>query len=127
MITNISTIPPKIRQYFDQKMLSKPMPKMLEGCHTLWELFLYINSNLMHRSEGQVKREKCLALIADFLELYERAKTKEKELEKEETHHTQRPFYCIKSIGKKDERLLTRLTWRSLTKKLSVLRGHSEI
>lgn len=110
---------PLVQQSFDANLLSYPMPKMREGSHSLWDVYLYIKNELYPRAKSEIKRSKCLDLMEEFLELYERAKDKEKELEKEATHFTQRSFYFIKSIGQKDERIFTRLVYRTICYRIS--------
>ncbi len=94
---------PEIDMKFSKDILSRPTPKLREDSDTLWKSWLYIESLWKKLDNQPVKRAKCEELKKQFMELYERAKAKEKERETEKTHPTQIPFYFIGSIGEKDE------------------------
>ena len=65
--------------------------------------------------------KKLLELEQKFLGIYERAKKKEEELEGKTEHHTQRPFYFIKSIDRKGETSIGRFRIRASKQQFSLL------
>ncbi len=52
-----------------------------------------------------IRRDKCVKLQKEFLELYERAKIKEKDVEGKAKNKTQGPLYCIIFPDKRDENI----------------------
>lgn len=95
MIEQITTLPPQILQFFNAALLSTPAPKLRDSCDTfdrMWKEVL----KLWKRLDGNPQRkQRCEALKQEILELYERAKAKEKEREAEKDHKTQEFGYRV--------------------------------
>jgi hypothetical protein len=96
MLFTTTTIPPQIHQYFTEKMLSLPTPKMRDDSATLRRVYFWIKTKLMKKCVKYPEwKKECEQLEKQFVELYERTLAKEKELETEKGHKTQEPFYWI--------------------------------
>lgn len=120
--------PPRLQQSFNRFLLTTPMPIFRETSKDLKRILTFIEHRLWKKlGSCPGKQKKCEELKSQFMELYERAKTKEKELEAKTEHHTQRPFYSIGSIGEKDEKVFRRLTYRSCSYRFSKFRENYEI
>jgi len=103
-----------IQQYYDAKLLSGPAPKLRDTCTDLWTVYLWIKTQLMKKAENNpIRLKKLLELENQFLELYERAKAKEKEREEQKDHCTQGPFYRFKETGRNYRYVFRRLRSRS--------------
>lgn len=90
-------LPPQLIQQFNADLLKTPVPMMRDSTKDLWRMYEYINRNLRKKVKGDELIKKYERMEKKFLELYERAKVKEKELEKEARHHTQMPFYFFRN------------------------------
>lgn len=107
----ISALPPQILQYFNAALLATPAPLLRESSKSLWRVYSYILTRLRRSiAKDQKRLEKFILLELKFLEIYGRAKAKEKELEGKTEHQTQRSFYIIRGVNPKDERIFARLT-----------------
>ena len=83
MQKTVSVSLPHIFEYLDPLLLSKPCPKFGEDCETLWRVYQYILRKLKPKARGNLAwLENIEKLEKEFLEIYERAKTKENELKK---------------------------------------------
>ena len=103
---SIVDLPLPVRQYFDRMLLSYPMALMRDHSRLLLERF----DRLRERADRKTKnlpqrREYCQKLEKEFLEIYEQITAKEKELEANKDHHTQRPFYRFRDLSEKSERI----------------------
>ena len=113
MITT-ACLPPPILQYFDRLLLSRPMPKFCDDSETLWKFYEYISFNLVRKAKKSTpKRDKCETLINEFLGLYERIKTKEKELETKTGYAGKGPFYYFDAPRQNGREVFKRLRQRS--------------
>jgi hypothetical protein len=115
MITQtVSSIPLSIHQYFSSKMLSLPCPKLRDDSETLRRVYLWIKTKLMKKCAKypEWKRE-CEQLEKQFLELYERALAKEKDLEAKEGYKTQESFYWITISDRRSDNIFRRLKLES--------------
>ena len=113
-ITTKSVLPPPIVQYYDRVLLSKPY---ISGdcCARLMRIFRWIEGKLAKKiSSCPKRRARYLKLEEEFLELYERAKTKEEELEAKGENPTKVPFYRIRGIDKRHERVFDRLRFKTI-------------
>lgn len=98
--THVEIVPPKIIQYFNSLLLSTPA-KLRDDSQTLWMVYTYIKNKIMKKSKHDPKWvAKCQKLEQEFLELYERAKAKEKDAEGKTKNKTQEPFYRIISFDR---------------------------
>jgi hypothetical protein len=109
----MTIFPPLIREYFSSELLQTPHPKLREDSETLWYVWEYIEKNLWKKLDKQpIKKARCELLKQIFMELYERAKIKEKEREKETRHPTQVPFYYIGRIDRQGEKAFASAKYR---------------
>jgi hypothetical protein len=87
--------PPLVIENFSAALLNAIMPKLGDSCDTferMWRRAL----ELWHKLDANPKRKaRCEQLKEQILELYERAKIKEKEREAEEDHKTQKFGYYV--------------------------------
>lgn len=110
MITTV--IPPKISQYFDKTLLSSPGVKFQDDSFTLWSIYTYIKNKLMKRAMNHpIRMKKLKELEEEFLELYERAKKKEKDLEGKAENVTKRPSYRITTAGRNGKEIYGRFKY----------------
>lgn len=112
-ITTSTTLPPFILQKFSRSLLSIPCPKFRDHPETLICIYRYIEKKLRKKTLKNEKRNnKYIGLSIEFMELYERAKAKEKELEKETKHITQQPFYFFGGPDKRYQNIFKRLRFK---------------
>lgn len=99
-VKTISVLPPSIKEFFNICLLTK-LGKLYDDCTDLEVLYKYIkekaNKKLKNLSE---KRRKFEALEKQFLDLYERAKIKEKECEEKGKDVGKGPFNYLKYSGR---------------------------
>lgn len=100
---------PEILSSFDRNLLSIPILDFRDSIRKIDPLWKYYKKYLSNKRDGMNGCEKLKQKELEFIELYERIKIKEKELEGQKEHFTQRPFYHFRNIDKKDEQLLLRL------------------
>lgn len=114
MISCIHNLHPEIRQYFDRKLLSKPCPKLYDDSSFLWSIYQYIVLKLKKKCNNHPNRlTHFQKLEYQFLELYERAKAKEKELKEETGYAGKGPFYFISETSECHPYLFARLRGKS--------------
>ena len=113
IITTITPLPPIVKQLFDGILLQRPCPKFCDDCETLWKIYLYICSLIKKLDKHPIKLEKSKKLQKTFLELYERAKTKENELQKKGSQAYKRFGNYINLPHKGDRNLFTKLGFKS--------------
>ena len=113
MTTMVSARAPEIIQYFNIKLLSCPAVKFCDDSERLWWIFQWIENKLSKKAmKHEGTRLKYERLKKQFLELYERAKTKETELEKA---GKKQDFFSYIDIGDADRRhreLFKRIKWK---------------
>lgn len=102
--------PPQIRQHLDPLLLSMPTPDFRESTKTLDEIYRNILKRWHKIKPWHIAEAE--RLKTEFLELYERAKTKEIERKKEKDHKTQEPFYRIECLTKDEREILFRFRFR---------------
>lgn len=103
---------PPIRMSFDPNLLSTAILKLNEDSETLYRIYQILKKKLMKRAERNPKQKKaCEELEKDFLELYERAKAKEKDAEAAPKNVTQRSFYRIAGAKKNDRAIFERFKY----------------
>jgi hypothetical protein len=86
---------PIIKQYFNPKLLSVPTTKLRDWTGTfeiMWKEVLKLWSKLDNNPQ---RKARCESLKEEILQLYERAKIKEKEREAEKNHKTQEFGYHV--------------------------------
>jgi hypothetical protein len=101
MKTTTTVIPADILQYFNPLLLSAPAPNLKESSRTLWDIYLYAKHLMKKAHKYPQWGRKLKKLEKTFLEIYERALVKEKELKESNEHPTQQPFYYIRAPDKK--------------------------
>ena len=108
-----SALAPEIIQYFNIKLLSRPAVKFCDDAERLWWIYEWIEKKLSKKAmKHEGTRLKYERLKKQFLELYERAKTKEDELEKS---GKKQDFFAYIYIGDADRRhreLFKRIKWK---------------
>ncbi|SRR5216684_989022 len=113
-ITTMSSLPPLIQQSFNSNLLSSPSPSFRQTSKALLYVYNYIETRLAKKvNENSIRKQKYENLKNQFLELYERIKTKEKELEGKTEHFTQRPFYFTILSNRIQQSFFTRLEYRA--------------
>ena len=81
-----------------------------DNCERLWKIYLYIMKKLHKKCYHDVNTIiRCNKLESEFLELYERAKAKEKVVKEEKRNKTQEPFYYIRCASRRNQRVFERL------------------
>lgn len=114
MITNTEILPPQILSYFNNYLLSTPMAKLYDDSETLLKIYEKIISKLSKKTvKDTVRAEKFNILKLEFMELYERAKTKEKELEEKTGIHCGQPFYRFRETDKRNKGLFNKFRRRT--------------
>ena len=107
-IKTVNNLPPEIKQIFSYHLLAEA--KIGDSLESMIESYIYILNKLNHKVNNDPKRlQKFEEAKKEFLEVYERAKTKEKNLEATATVKTKRPLYFIEGLNKRDENLFKRL------------------
>ena len=91
----MTVIPPIIRQYFSHRLLLTPTPKFRDCCDIFEEMLQTIDEMWYKLKNNPKRLQRCEALRKKILQLYERAKTKEKEREAEKDHKTQEFGYYV--------------------------------
>jgi hypothetical protein len=95
IIDSITQIPVSIRQHFDPKLLSCPVPKLRDSCDCI-QVMLNNVEKLWYKLQNNPERlVRCEALKKEIMVLYERAKIKEKERESQKDHKTQEFGYHV--------------------------------
>lgn len=101
-VKNIEIMPPEIITYFQSNLLSRPMLRCGDDCEFLWKIYQYIKRNLERRRKQP--NAKFSDLEKQFLEVYERAKAKEEEIERATGDKGQRSFGCFIRLDKSDRK-----------------------
>lgn len=105
----ISCLPPEIKQIFNGSILSIPCPKLRQHGDDLLRFFKKIKTKLEKRTLRLKERNnRFQAYEKEFLELYGRIKTKEKELEEKTNHCTQVFGYRFPDIDRKGQEIFGR-------------------
>lgn len=88
-------LPPEIIERFSEILL-ECTPVYRDTSQILEKIYFYITKRLMKKSNYNPKwRAECEKLEEEFIELYERAKIKEKDAKTKEKNKTQEPMYRI--------------------------------
>ncbi len=112
MITSTCFLPPLIMQSFNSTLLSTPFPG--DNLQRLWRIYLYINKKLMQKSHHDpIWKKKCEQLEKEFLELYERTKTKEENIETKTKNKTKEPFYFIEIPNRSHQNIFEGLRYKN--------------
>ena len=118
MTKTITILCPKIIEYFDNDLLSHPIPKFCDDSENLWEIYEYINRKLYRKClRCPFKMKKFEKMFNEFLELYERAKAKEIEFEKKTGKSHKRPFNYFRDSSRYHKGLYQRLRFKCRTYK----------
>lgn len=104
-------LPPLISQLFSRYLLSFPCPKFREGVHTLEKMINESKKIFKKVRNHPVKKERCKKIMSEIVELYERAKIKEKERESQKDHKTQGFGYSVGIYQKMDYSVYRRLVF----------------
>lgn len=108
---HIFSLPPQIKQYFSSVLLSMPIPKLRDSCdifERMWKEVL----KLWYKLDANPQRNaRCEKLKEEILELYERAKIKEKEREGQTDHKTQVFGYRVAAPKAMDRDTYERFAW----------------
>lgn len=102
MIT--TNMPPMIMQSFDRQLLSRPC-KLNDNGSNLDRVYQYIKRKIDKKPIGN----KVYELEEEFLEIYERIKAKEKDIEGKTGYKVQRPFYRFEKSNRKGQDVFERL------------------
>lgn len=105
----ITTLPP-IEQYFNYHLLENPFDDSLRfDSRRLFAWYKFYLRKLQRKSyHSDIRRKKCELLEQEFLQLYERIKIKEEELEEKTKHITKRPFFYITYSDYRSKKLYDR-------------------
>jgi len=103
-----------IPQMYNPNLLSTPCPKFRDDCETLAQVYNRIVDKFHGEDlKNENRAKKLAALQKKFLEIYERAKAKETDLEGKAEHVTQGFMYFFAMSGRGLDRLFRRLRERS--------------
>lgn len=111
----ITSLTPMISQSYNALLLSFPSPKLRDSCETILKMLEEIEKMWHKLDSNPIKKERCQNLKLEIIELYERAKVKEKERETEKDHKTQGFGYFIDKPEKIDRNVYWRLRFRRKT------------
>lgn len=92
---SINSPPPKIEQHFNEKLLSVPCPKLRDSTETFDQMWCEALKLWKKVENNPIRKQKCELLKQEILELYERAKAKEKERESQKDHKTKGFMYSV--------------------------------
>jgi hypothetical protein len=95
IIDCISSLPPPIEQFFNRLLLSAPAPLFRDSSQTIDLMLKEVNKLWKRLDCNPLRKARCEALKQEILELYERAKIKEKEREGQTYHKTQEFGYHV--------------------------------
>jgi hypothetical protein len=109
IVESTVVLPPLIQQFFSRTLLSLPIPKCRDSCHTIERMLAEVNKMWKRLRNNPQRLTRCEKLKEEILELYERAKIKEKEREAEEDHKTQEFGYHVAYDQALDGDVLSRL------------------
>jgi hypothetical protein len=111
MITTVC-LPPMILQSHSSKLLSRPACKFYQDSEFLWKMYQYTLS-LKYKCKTQRSLQRFKEQEKQFLEIYERAKAKEKDLEGSAKHPSKRPFFYFQGPKRDRRKLYCKLIARS--------------
>jgi hypothetical protein len=113
----VTHYPPPIIQSFNSDLLSTPMIKFRDDADMVLPLAQFLEKKIKSR-----KHRKFLQTIQrlekkhqNFMELYERAKTKERDIEKEVFIKAKSVFYRIRLHNQSDESIFRRLRQKNIS------------
>lgn len=109
MIETTISLPPPILQYLSKTLLYIPTAKFCDDCETLDKIYTWLKKEL-----GYKFNSKCFELEKEFLELYGRTITKEKELKEKTGRPIFRPLYYFKGPNRNYKTVLGRVRRRAL-------------
>ena len=113
MITTILNVPPNILKRFDRNLLSQQIPKFCDDSERLLWIFQWIENKLSKKAmKHEGTRVKYERLKKQFLELYERAKAKENELQKAGKKQDFFSYIDIGDIDRCHGELFERIRWK---------------
>lgn len=134
MIIDNILLPPPIKQRFSSDLLSVPAHLFRDCCKTFDQMWKEAEKLWKKIIKNPEKYARCEELKAQIMELYERAKVKEKEREGQEDHQTQGFGYSVTVPSRLARDLYWRLRFRSkggapasmwgMHHKVSTIRGH---
>jgi hypothetical protein len=95
IIDSTCTLSPMIFQKYNSKLLSLPAPKLRDSSDCIRAMLKTVDEMWYKLANNPKRLERCTALKQEILQLYERAKIKEKEREAEKDHKTQEFGYYV--------------------------------
>ncbi len=111
IVKTITSLPPLIQEHFSADLLSIPV-KLRDSTETLWKMYVYIKTKLMHKANyNPFWKAKCERLEKEFLELYEQAKAKEKDIKAKTGNEAKEPFYYIGITDRRHENIFKGLRY----------------
>jgi hypothetical protein len=109
----VKSIPPQILQYFSSTLLSSPYSKFRDWSEDIWKVYLYVKEKLIPKCKNNpIRLKKTLELEKQFLELYERAKVKEKANEGKNQAKTEQFGYSFREFDRYNQRIFGRLRFK---------------
>ncbi len=112
IIDTIVDLTPLILQHFNSKLLSFPAPKLRDSTDCIRAMLKQVEKMWYKIENNPHRLARCEALKQDILQLYERAKIKEKEREAETDHKTQELGYHVACDEALDRDVYWRLRFR---------------
>ncbi len=110
----ISIIPPKILEYFDRLLLSRPTAKFCEDSDTLYRIYQYIKLKLQKKTyHCPIQDKKFIEMEMEFLNLYGRAKTKEDEYKEKTGESLRQPFDYFRSTPRRHKGVFDGIKYRA--------------
>lgn len=115
MITKtLKCLPPQIVQRFSEILLCTPC-KLHHDESDLWKIWIYIEKKLWHKLEKTPSRKlECEQLKNQFLDTYERIKTKKENGQAKEKNKTEECLYWINCSSRRNDEIFTRLRYRTI-------------
>lgn len=118
---------PRILMDFDPNLLSRPMPNFSDDSKTLFEIMQFLEKKIYSNKYKKFPRtiEKFIIKHKHFLELYERAKAKEEQNQKEKGLKTWQLFYRIRMPNQDDRTISKRLMQKRTAGKSSYRKNNA--
>jgi len=94
-LIKISVLPPSIKKFFSKDLLKAPYPGFYDSCITIQKMLNKVLKIWHKLDSNSIRKARCEKLKQEILNLYERAKIKEKERESETDHKTKEFGYSF--------------------------------
>lgn len=112
MLKSLAILSPLIQQYFDRQLLGRTSFKFRDCSDDIGKMIEEVKTLLYKLDSNPPRKQRCDKLMQEILELYERAKIKEKERESQEDHKTKEFGYSFAPLKGDGRDVYCRLKYR---------------